>query len=138
MSKSGKCLCGAVTFSATPSSDEVGVCHCDMCRKVNAGPFLGVDCADTLAVTNKASLGVYSSSDWGERGFCKECGSSLFWRTKDGKMNVVSVDAFEHLDGLKLDHEIFIDNKPNYYSFAEPTKKMTGEDVMKMFMEGSQ
>ena len=46
-SMSGGCLCGAVRFTAAPANHEVGACHCSMCRKWTAGPFLVLDCADT-------------------------------------------------------------------------------------------
>ena len=133
MTKTGKCLCGSVTFVATPENSEVGICHCSMCRKQNAGPYLAIGCGDSLTITSDADLGIYNSSEWGQRGFCKKCGSSLFWRTTDGSMNVVSVDAFDNLGEVVLHHEIFIDEKPGYYNFSEETQKMTGAQVMAMF-----
>ncbi len=137
MSKTGQCLCGAVKFTATPKNDEVGVCHCGTCRKHAAGPFFAVDCGDTLVFENEDKVGVYKSSDWAERGFCKNCGSTLFWRTPDRKSNILAVDLLNDPGALKLDHEVFIDEKPTYYSFAEKTKQMTGEELFKMFAEGN-
>jgi Uncharacterized conserved protein len=134
--KSGQCLCGAVKFKATPKSQEVGVCHCEMCRKNNAGPFFAVDCGDTLTFENEENLGVYASSAWAERVFCKSCGSSIVWRMKDKSMNIVALDLIDGLDQLVLDHEVFIDEKPGYYSFAEKTKQMTGAQLMEMFAGG--
>lgn len=131
--QSGQCLCGAVKFKAVPKSHEVGVCHCAMCRRNNAGPFFAIDCGDTLVFEDEANVGVYDSSDWAQRGFCKQCGSSLFWRLKDKSANIVAVDAFDDLGGLKLDHEVFIDEKPGYYSFAEKTQQLTGQQVFEMF-----
>lgn len=131
--KTGKCLCGAVRFTAVPKSNDVGVCHCSMCRKSAAGPFFAIDCGDTLAIEDEASVGFYGSSDWAERGFCKQCGSTLFWRMKDKSVNIVAVDAFDDPGALKLDHEVFIDEKPGYYSFAEKTQQLTGQQVFEMF-----
>ena len=131
--KSGQCLCGAVKFTATPKSGDVGVCHCGMCRKHAAGPFFAVDCADTLAFDDETKVGVYGSSDWAERGFCKQCGSTLFWRAKDGSVNIVAVDLFDDPGSLRLDHEVFIDEKPDYYSFAQKTKQLTGQQCFEMF-----
>ena len=131
--KTGGCLCGAVRFTAVPKSSDVGVCHCSMCRKVAAGPFFAIDCGDTLAFEDETHVGVYGSSDWAERGFCKQCGSTLFWRLKDKSANIVAVDAFDDPGALKLDHEVFIDEKPGYYSFAEKTQQLTGQQVFEMF-----
>lgn len=76
---------------------------------------------------------MYASSDWGERGFCTKCGTSLFWRAKDGTHGVVSPEALDDASNTKLTTEIFIDEKPAYYNFAEPTHKLTGAQVFEMF-----
>ena len=130
--KSGQCLCGAVKFTAVPKTNEVGVCHCAMCRSNNAGPFFAIDCGDTLVFEDETNVGVYDSSEWAQRGFCKKCGSSLFWRLKDKSMSAVAVDAFDDFDGLEMTQEVFIDEKPDYYSFAEKTRQLTGQQVFEM------
>lgn len=131
--KTGQCLCGAVKFRATPKTADVGVCHCSMCRRISAGPFFAIDCGDTLVFENEDKLGVYNSSEWAERGFCKDCGSTILWRLKDRSINIVAVDLFDDLEGLRLDHEVYIDEKPDYYRFAEKTTQLTGAQVMEMF-----
>ena len=98
-----------------------------------AGPFFALDCGDTVQFASEDNVGVYESSDWAERGFCNKCGSVLFWRTKDRSVYIVSVDAFEDAGDLILDHEVFIDEKPGYYSFAEKTKQMTGQECFEQF-----
>ncbi|CAN0603430.1 unnamed protein product [Ectocarpus sp. 12 AP-2014] len=40
----GKCLCGAVKISADTNTREVAACHCDMCRRWSAGPFIEIPC----------------------------------------------------------------------------------------------
>lgn len=132
----GQCLCGSVTFTVVPKNSDVGVCHCDMCRKSNAGPFFALDCGDTLSFTKEDGLAVYNSSEWADRLFCKNCGGSIAWRLKDKSINIVAVDLIEGVGDLRLDHEVYIDSKPDYYDFAQDTTKMTEADVMKMVSEG--
>lgn len=129
---SGACLCGAVTFEATFASGDVGVCHCGMCRRWAAGPFFGLT-ADTVTFASDSELGIWKSSDWAERLHCRRCGSPLVWRMQSGAMNVVSVNALERPGDLKLDHEVYIDEKPSYYSFAEKAHQMTGTQIAAMF-----
>lgn len=132
--KTGRCLCGAVQFKAHIGKPEIGTCHCVMCRRWAAGPFLGVDTSMPIEITSgEASLGVYRSSDWGERGFCRDCGASLFWRTQDGSHAVISVGALESDEGLVFKTEVFIDQKPPYYEFANDTEKMTGAELFALF-----
>ena len=41
MGRTGRCLCGAVTFTCS-DVDEIDCCHCDMCRRWAGGPFFAV------------------------------------------------------------------------------------------------
>ncbi len=135
--KRGRCLCGAVRFSATLESGDVGVCHCSMCRRWAAGPFFGLPCVD-LVFDSEKSLAIFKSSAWAERGACKECGSPLFWRMQDRSMTIVSVNAIDEPGALKLDHEVYIDEKPSYYEFAQETRQLTGADIQKMVSGGGE
>ncbi len=134
-SLTGQCLCGAVHFSATPKNKDVGVCHCSMCRRWSGGPLMVLDCGDRIQYENQSGIGVYKSSEWGERGFCKKCGTALFWKLQGKDHYIVPVDAFDDPGDLKFASEIFIEEKPAYYDFANETHKMTGEEVFAMFAE---
>ena len=50
---------------------------------------------DGFAVEDDASLGVWNSSDWAERLFCKTCGTSIGYRMKDGGFVTISAFAFD-------------------------------------------
>ncbi|GAA0590326.1 GFA family protein [Paenochrobactrum glaciei] len=126
----GRCLCGSVRFSAKPMNDEMGACHCSMCRRWTGGVFLSVECGDSLEVTNGDDLTFYRSSEWGERGFCKSCGSTLMWRMQDGSHSVVSIQAFDDPSQFRFTTEIFIDKKPDNYAFANDTSKMTEAEFL--------
>ena len=94
---------------------------------------MAVDCSRGFEIEDDRNVGVYHSSQWGERGFCKRCGSTLFWRMRDGSSVHVAAQAFDDPGAFDLTLEIFIDEKPANYSFANATKKLTGEEVMAMF-----
>jgi hypothetical protein len=131
----GHCLCGAVKFTATPTQMTMGVCHCSMCRRWSGGTFMAVDVGTSLNVETPAALGVYISSDWGERCFCKTCGSTLLWRMRDGSHQVVAAQSFEDPGQFKLTSEIYVDENPGNYSFANATKKMTGAEFLASFSQ---
>ncbi len=132
-SMSGGCLCGAVRFTATPENDEMGACHCGMCRRWSGGPYLAVSCGESVKVEDEAVLKSYASSEWGERVFCSNCGTSLFWRMRDGSHTSVAVSAFDDPGAFRFTREIFIDEKPGNYAFANETTKMTGAEVVALF-----
>jgi hypothetical protein len=130
---SGGCLCGAVRFTAAPQNRDVGACHCGMCRKWTAGPFLVLDCGSTVTFDDTSNLGIYRSSQWAERGFCQKCGTSLFYRLVGRNLYFISAEAFDDRSGYVLASQIFIDDKPAYYEFANPTHNMTGAEVFAAF-----
>lgn len=130
----GSCLCGACTLTATPKSMEMGACHCDMCRKWSGGVFLAVDCSGTVEIAEGSPVGRYRASAWGERVFCAECGSTLMWQTQDGTHQSLSIQVFEDPGAFHFDSQIFIDRKPDNYTFANDTKTMTEAEIMAMFM----
>lgn len=130
----GQCLCGAVKFEATPEKNEVGVCHCSMCRRWSGGAWFGVDCGNSVKIEDDAQLGAYRASAWGERCFCRQCGSTLFWRMQDGSHNVVSAQLFDDPGQFTFVSEIYIDEQPRNYAFSNSTKRMTSQEFLEAFM----
>ena len=128
-----RCLCGSVTFRATPTKDEMGVCHCSMCRKWAGGVSIAVECESPVIFDSDETLGVFVSSEWGERLFCTKCGSSLLWRSRDGGHVAVATPAFEDPERFAFTSQIFIDDKPANYAFANETRNMTGAEVYALF-----
>ena len=129
----GSCLCGAVSISATSMSNFVGACHCNMCRKWGGGAFLAAECGADVSFEGEDSIGVYQSSEWAERGFCQKCGTHLFYKLKQNNQYYMPVGLFDNHEGLIFDHQVFIDEKPEYYSFANETKNLTGADLFAQF-----
>ena len=130
----GRCLCGEIRFKAIPTRKDMGVCHCGMCRRWTGGTFMAVDCGTDVEIENEDKLGVYSSSDWGERIFCSLCGTSLFWRMRDGSETVVAAQAFDDPGAFAFTSQIYIDEKPGNYDFANETRKMTGDEFLAAIM----
>ncbi|MCP3888396.1 MAG: GFA family protein [Desulfobulbaceae bacterium] len=125
----GNCLCGSVQVNVSKVKKNVGACHCSMCRKWGGGPLLAVDCGTDVSFEGNENITVYNSSEWAERGFCSKCGSHLFYRLKETNQYIMSVGLFGDEEQFFLDHQIFIDEKPHFYSFAEETLNMTGAEV---------
>ena len=131
--KSGHCLCGAVKVSAVLANHDAGVCHCKMCQRWAAGPFVSIACTPETRFEGQDAISFYPSSEWAERAFCKHCGSPLFYRAKSDGALYLSVGLLDDTEDLKLVNEIFVDRKPSWYSFAEKTNQMTEAEVFAMF-----
>ena len=112
----GACLCGAVRFSGTPEG-ECTRCHCEQCRRWS-GDAWGAVSISAPEVTGVA-LRWFRSSPGAERGFCTECGSSLFWREVGAKVMAVSLGCVDAPTGLRLNRHIFTAYKGDYYDIAD-------------------
>ena len=138
----GTCLCGSVKFEVSLEDYQVSACQCSMCRRWAGGIFLSLDVKNSLVIRDPSGLKHYKSSEWGQRGFCEHCGTSLFWQTADGKQTYVTYSSLElsesELDKLKLTAEIFVDNQPKFYCFGNKTERLTGEDVMRLLRESGE
>jgi hypothetical protein len=131
---SGRCLCGAVRFATrAPVGRAIDICHCAMCRRWSSGPFIGIGYDGEVVFEGASSLGVYKSSEWAERGFCKQCGTSLYWHYRGSDHYSFAVGTLDDQSGLELAYQIFIDEKPPYYELANDTPRLTGAEAMAAF-----
>lgn len=127
---SGRCLCGAVTFTATPNGG-MHACHCPTCRRQSGGILFSVDCGDSVEV--QGDVATYASSDWATRQFCPACGTGLFWRSNDGGLTMVSAQAFDDPTVFALEDEFCIESKPDGYALAGERPRLTTEQLWAQF-----
>ena len=81
MTRKGKCLCGAVSFTIRDLNADFGACHCKMCQRWTGSTYMSLTVpADTIAFEGKENIGRYQSSEWAERAWCKNCGSNLWYQ----------------------------------------------------------
>lgn len=126
----GHCLCGAVSVTATPIRDAIEACHCDMCRRWGGGPYLAVQCATEFTFAGEQHIARFQSSDWAERGFCKQCGSHLFYHFKPTGTHSFLAGLFDNPGTDRMGEQIFIDEKPPYYTFSDDAPARTGAEVI--------
>lgn len=125
----GKCMCGAVGFACLADDMKVHACHCGQCRKWSGHLWASVNVPyDTLKVTRgEDQLGWFRSSDYARRGFCKSCGSALFWhadKLDDYKHRIaVAAGVVDAPTGLQLAEHIFMDDKGDYYEVDDDLPK---------------
>jgi len=77
-SKTGRCLCGAVTYEYEGPENWCAHCHCESCRRNTASPFttfVGVPNFAYRFTGTKPK--VYKSSPGVRRYFCDRCGTPI-------------------------------------------------------------
>lgn len=138
MDGTGKCICGAVSFTIRDLKTEFTACHCKMCQRWAGSALLAFAVPpETVAFEGNHNIKTYKSSDWAERGWCDKCGSNIFYRvTAPGAYqgtHHMPVGLLDDAAGMTLVSEIFYDRRSPAFAFAGETKKLTEADVMAMF-----
>ena len=116
----GRCLCGGVLVRLPAAPEDVGVCHCRMCRRWGSGPWMAIQAPGSLVSGD--TLVVHRSSSFAERGFCGRCGTHIFHRPQDGPELAISAGLFDGVS-LRVKREIFHDAKPPFYHFEADSER---------------
>lgn len=90
---------------------------------------MAIDCGTEVTIDGEEAITVFDSSQWAERGFCSTCGTNLFYRLKQTQQYAMLAGLFDDPDDLVFDTQVFIDEKPPYYSFSNKTNDMTGAEM---------
>lgn len=118
--RTGQCHCGAVTFEVTGPVREVIYCHCGQCRKQSGHIVAATACRDDqLSVSGEENLTWYAASEKARRGFCKTCGSHLFWKANGSDATSIMAGSFQKPSGLHSGHHIHVADKGDYYEIAD-------------------
>jgi len=120
----GGCLCGNVRYEVRGLLRDVVNCHCSMCQKLH-GSFGAHTKARkvNIHITNSTGLSWYKSSDLAQRGFCHDCGSSLFWEPFNLDATGILAGSLDGATGLKTIGHIFVGEKSDFYSIDDDLPK---------------
>jgi hypothetical protein len=98
----GGCQCGAVRFEVAGPLGNASVCHCRMCQKAFGNVFAPLVSIPEGALTwTKAEPKRFQSSNFVQRGFCRDCGTPLTYEAPDGL--AVAIGAFDHPERIEPD-----------------------------------
>ncbi len=116
----GGCLCGAVRYEITGPLRDVVNCHCGMCQKLH-GSFGAHTKAlkKNIKITRSDGLAFYKTSDVAERGYCRDCGSSLFWQPFELDATGILAGSLDDTSGLKTMGHIFVGEKAEFVEITD-------------------
>ena len=119
----GSCLCGAVTFETDSRLSPPDGCHCEQCRRWTGHYLVSTDVPrGSLVLHGEENLAWFRSSEKVRRGFCRRCGSSLFFDPLDREKHDwigIAMGAFEAPTGTQLALHIFTAEKGDYYEITD-------------------
>lgn len=115
----GGCLCGCVEYEVQGPLRDLVSCYCDQCRK-SSGNFVSATAVSEsrLSILRGDGLAWYGNK-LAKRGFCRECGSSLFWlpQPADGLVRIMA-GSLQRDTGLRVAAHIFIDQRSDYQELS--------------------
>lgn len=123
----GRCLCGAVSFEVQGPLRDVVMCHCGQCRRQHGAPPGYSQAAwENIRLTGAENLGWYQSSERARRGFCRICGSSLFWEPIATGRVSIAAGCLDRPTGLRTVRHIFVAEKCAYDEIADGLEQFPG------------
>jgi hypothetical protein len=116
----GSCLCGAVRFHTSAPLRDVVACHCSQCRKQTGLYYAATNVATAdLNVEGGDNVSWYRASPTARRGFCRTCGSALFWVADDADDISIMAGLFDTPSALKMGYHIFCADKADFYDISD-------------------
>ena len=116
----GGCLCGAVKYEILGSLRPVVYCHCNQCRRTS-GHFVAATAThkENLVLISDECLEWYQSSASTKRGFCRRCGSSLFWSPASNSYMSIMAGTLDQSAGIEAAEHIYVEFKADYYDLTD-------------------
>ena len=125
----GGCLCGAVRYEVRGPLRPVVYCHCTQCRRTS-GHFSASTATrlDNHILSESKGLRWYQSSPMARRGFCRDCGSSLFWEPTSGDRVSIAAGTLDSPTGLNAAAHVFVGDSGDYYTVSDGLSQRTNGD----------
>lgn len=92
----GGCACGRVRYTARIDNDDAYLCHCRMCQRATGSVSIAFKNVKAANVVWERGPDWYESSPIARRPYCRECGTSLGFRFREGSENMdLTVASFD-------------------------------------------
>ena len=123
-SKIANCLCGGVKIKINEKLRHVINCHCSQCLKTHGNFAAYTSCSeDRIDFINKKTLKWYRSSKIAKRGFCSNCGASIFYKLLKSENISIAAGMFHNPTKLKTHSNIYTKGRLDYYKLDSKIPK---------------
>jgi hypothetical protein len=121
---SGGCLCGAVRYAIHGELRGIVNCHCSKCRRFHGhfGAYTSVVIKELEILEDRGLKWFPSTTDETpnvNRGFCSECGASLFWHPTDQARISVTAGSLDEPTGLQTIGHVWTSQIGDYYDISD-------------------
>ena len=116
----GSCLCGAVRLDVHGPLSAPDACHCSDCRKWSGHYFVSTNVArEALTIHGESHLTWFTMSEKVRRGFCKTCGTCVFWDPIHHDWTAIAMGIFDTPTGTAVSKHIWVVDKGDYYEITD-------------------
>ena len=121
----GGCLCGAVQYEIRGNLRAVINCHCSQCLRTH-GHHSAYTAAMREAVHMVEDHGLkwFNSSVHARRGFCCECGASVFWEPFGSDTISIAAGTLDRPTGLTTIRHVYVSDAGDYYTITDRLEKL--------------
>ena len=112
-------------------AQKYSYCHCKMCRRWSGSVLSSwADFGKDGFSCTKGEIKYYGSSDYTERGFCAECGSSLVQRPLDGDWFAVATGSLDHSEEFFPREHCGIESQVPWLSIDDDLSRKSTKESM--------
>ena len=120
MASAGGCFCGTIRYEITGAPIASVNCHCTMCRRTSAAPFVSwlVVEKDNFRYTSGTPQKL-ASSDSGSRYFCASCGTPVVCiNTEHPDWVDVTIGSLDDPNQFPPDRDVYDDTRLTWLPHA--------------------
>jgi hypothetical protein len=120
----GGCLCGGVAYEVRGPVRDALLCHCENCRRThgNYSAYASARREDLVMVKNETLRWYHTDKDVTpnvQRGFCSECGASVFWDPEGYEYVYFSAGSLDQPTGIGSAGHIWLSEKGDWYEITD-------------------
>lgn len=130
---SGGCACGRVRYNATIHDRDAYLCHCRMCQRATGSVSIALKNVKQSEIDWAHQPDWYDSSPIADRPYCRDCGTSLGFRFKDGSdMMDLTVASFDDAAGFTPKHHFGAESMHRAWLNTEGLKEIRTDEYQKL------
>jgi hypothetical protein len=126
---SGGCACGRVRYSVTIHDHDAYLCHCRMCQRATGSISIAFKSVKQAEVSWDHAPDWFDSSPIAQRPYCRECGTSLGFKFKEGYENLdLTVASFDDPSPFTPTHHFGTESMHRAWLNTEGLKEMRSDE----------
>ena len=118
----GGCLCRGVRYRLLGPRRDIINCHCQNCRRTHGhiAAYTAVNKSDLELISAQSLRWYHDESPDTYRGYCDQCGASLFWDARDGHNRIsIAAGSLDDSSDLKTIGHIYVSEAASYYQIDD-------------------